>query len=79
MTVVQRIELGTQLPGLGNGHIGGLQESEAGGSALRVGIRQPAIDCLPDHGCHRDATLPCHCRDTSMTLVIEQDLKAVLQ
>ena len=79
MTVMQRIQLGTQLPGLGNRHVRCRQESPAGGSALRVGIRQSAIDRLADHSGDRNAALSRGRRDSLMTLVVEQDLQTMLQ
>jgi len=79
VTVMQCVELGTQLSGLGNRHVRRCQEPPAGGSALRVGIRQSAIDRLADHGGDRNAALSRGRRDSLMTLIVEQDLQAMLQ
>lgn len=38
-----------------------------------------AVDRLADYGRHRDSALPGYRRDAAVTLVVEQNLKTVLQ
>jgi hypothetical protein len=79
VTATRGIELGAQLGWVWNCHVRRVQEASPSGLPLRVGIGQPTIDGLAHDRGDRYAAFLCSVRDAPVTLVVDQNLKAMLK
>ncbi len=74
MSTSRGVELGAQVGGIGNIHVGRIEQALASGLPLRIGVSKPAVDCLTHDGRNRDAALSRSLGDSAMALVVDQDL-----
>ncbi len=76
---MQRVELGTKLAWLRDGHVGSIEQAPPGSLSAHLGTCQSSIDRLAYDGGDGHPALPCRCRDPSVTLVVDQDLQTMIE
>jgi len=75
----QRVPFFGELLQGGHGHVGGVEERQAGGLAAIAGAGDTAVARLTHDGGDGDASLTRHRDDAPMALVVEKDLQPMLK
>lgn len=75
MPSAKLFELGAQSGGIGDRHVGRVEQRSRGSSTARLARGQAPVDGLANNGCNGNPALARSSRNTLVALVIEEDLQ----